>query len=78
MSVKSFLGGLLMVVGGLMAALCGLCTVAVVLEGFFGPRGELLTGPDLAIVGLFVGGIPTLIGLGIFLIGRALRRPARP
>ena len=76
-ATKSFLGALLMGVGGLIAALCGLCTVTFVANGLGGPRGEIFTGADVAVMALFIGGIPTLVGVLMFLGGRALRRAAR-
>ena len=64
-----------MAVGILIALLCGLCT------GYF-EVGFLSNGNDFSNLWLplIVGGLPTLIGVGLFLLGRALfRRPlARP
>jgi len=78
----AFLGGAIMGVGALIAALCGSCTVlfgiGVVSDAMAG-RGQ---SPELRIdlpTVLLIGGIPTLIGLGLFLGGRAMYRAgARP
>jgi hypothetical protein len=73
-----FIGGALMAVGGLIAALCGTCTLifagASVMDSFRNP-GDLLS--ILLLVGI-VGGLPTLIGVLLFRWGRRLRRPTAP
>lgn len=76
--VRRFFGGLLMAVGFLMAALCGLCTVVFVISGLTEGRGELFSGGDIAIMALFIGGLPTLIGVGLVAGGRALWKPPPP
>lgn len=70
-----FIGAALMAVGGLIAALCGTCTVifagATIIDSYRYP-GELLS--ILLMVSL-IGGLPTLIGALLFRWGRKLRRP---
>lgn len=71
-----FIGAALMAVGGLIAALCGTCTVlfagASIMDSFRHP-GDLIS--ILLLVGV-VGGLPTLIGVLLFRWGRRLRTPA--
>ncbi|MBW8813246.1 MAG: hypothetical protein JF588_07445 [Caulobacterales bacterium] len=77
--VQRFFAGLLMVVGALMAGLCGLCTAVFLVDSVVGGGGgELGGGAGLAVMALFIGGIPTAIGVGLFVAGRSLARPARP
>jgi len=79
-AAKRFTGSLLMAGGGLVAVLCGLCTLGVGATGFVGMSE---TGPTSANVGgallmvlmaAGIGGIPTLIGAWIFWIGRKMYR----
>ena len=65
------LGGILLAVGILIAGLSGLCTVV-----FFAMSVGQDGAGTLPLV-LGVGGIPFLIGLGLFFAGRALIRNAR-
>ena len=78
--VKLF-GAMLMAVGGLIAVLSGLCSLA-----FLGPViVNVIQQPNLnaqsAMVALpwvlIVGGIPIGVGVGIFVIGRHLFRGRR-
>lgn len=67
-----------MAVGGLIALLCGLCTAGYVVMGAasLGKGGEEgAYGPIFMIASLLVGGVPTAIGAGLFVAGRALRKP---
>lgn len=79
--VQKFFGGALMAVGGLIAALCGLCTLGVIGFGVVdtltgGPIDDLVGG---AVIVMFIGGIPTAIGLLLLFWGRRLYAPpARP
>lgn len=72
---RRFFGAALMAVGGLIAALCGSCTVilsvAMIVESLNYPR-ELFS---MLLMFLVVGGVPTLLGLMLFCWGRRLRRP---
>lgn len=72
---RRFIGAALMAVGGLIAALCGSCTlifsVAMIVESLNYPR-ELFS---ILVMFLLVGGPPTLLGLLLFWWGRRLRRP---
>lgn len=72
-STQRFFGGLLMAVGVLMTVACGLCSlVALVAFSTTGNGEDILMG--LVTVSI-VGGVPTAIGVGLFVAGRALRRP---
>jgi len=73
-----FFGGLLMVVGGLMAALAGLCTVvfvgSVVVE--MGRGNQTIFGETASFLMLsaVVGGVPIVVGVALFFLGRHLWR----
>lgn len=73
-----FFGGLLMVVGGLMATLAGLCTVmfvgSVVLE--MGQGNQTIFGETASFLMLsaVVGGVPIILGVALFFLGRFLWR----
>jgi len=71
---QRLLGVALMVIGGLIAGLCGLCTVAV--APYLLAPGP---GPDFVqsvLIVLVSGALPTAIGMLLFLIGRKLQNPA--
>lgn len=73
---QRFAGGCLMAVGGLIATLCGLCTALFVI----GPIWYALSSGGafawpLSAIGLVIGGIPTAIGVVLFVLGlRMIRR----
>jgi hypothetical protein len=69
-SLRRFSGWLLLLVGGLVATLCGLCTAVFFVAGLI-PHGDA----SFTRLSLLIGGIPTAIGVGLFLAGRALLRP---
>jgi len=75
--VAKLFGALLMAVGGLMAALCGLCSAGVVIMS--GANGVGGAAPAMMLALIF-GGPPIVIGVGVFLWGRSLWRgpPAKP
>jgi hypothetical protein len=77
--VKLF-GALLMAVGGLITVLCGLCSLvflATAVQGIVQHPGAPLdvqgVGGFLLLVLIF-GGIPILIGVGVFIAGRRFYR----
>lgn len=73
---QRFFGALLMAIGGLIATLCGGCGAFFVIAGLlslFSRNAQ--DGPMLAGMGLVVGGIPAALGVGLFVAGRALRKP---
>jgi hypothetical protein len=73
---QRFFGALLMGVGGLIAVLCGGCGSLFVIGGILSLfSSNAQDGPMLAGMGLVVGGVPAAIGVGLFLAGRAMRRP---
>ena len=78
MTTRSFFGAALMAVGGLIALLCGLCTLTYFVMGAnsLGKGGEEGSyAPIMMIASLLMGGVPTAVGVGLFFAGRGLRRP---
>ncbi|HYD28965.1 hypothetical protein [Brevundimonas sp.] len=73
-----FFGLLMMAAGGLIALTTGACTLYVVLAGLManGSGGYGTTG-EWVVMALVIGGLPCLIGVGLFLGGRKLSRPPR-
>jgi hypothetical protein len=79
--MKGVIGGILLAVGILIMGASGLCTIAVIGSSFMSPNEWTGGGVDgffgsLMIVLMF-GGIPFLVGLGIFFLGRSLVRAER-
>ena len=68
--LKKFFAVLLITVGGLIAGLCGLCTLVFATSDMGGRSG---IGP-MAPIALVIGGIPTAIGVGLIFLGRAMYR----
>lgn len=74
--VQRFFGGLLIAVGVLIAALCGLCTMVFMVGSVIDRGGgELFAGGDVFILALVIGGLPTGIGALIAWGGWRLYRP---
>ena len=81
--VQRFFGAALMAVGGLIAVLCGLCTL-LVLGGSLVTMAMNPSNLALMLTGVFsgallvaiVGGLPTVVGILIFRWGRGLYHPA--
>jgi hypothetical protein len=77
---KRFLGGLLMAGGGLIALLCGLCSLGMLGVMVASPGsganavGAFLGG--LLMVGV-IGGVPTAVGVTLFIIGLRMHREGR-
>ena len=73
-----FVGCLVTVLGGLMTVLCGACTAVFLTIGLSAPRGGA-GDYGITVMSLVIGGIPTLVGVSIFIAGililRASRRP---
>ena len=76
-STASFFGAALIAVGVLMMALCGGCGavffVLFVADGVMHPNDM-----TMALMPIVLGGVPALIGWGLFRWGRGLRRGAQP
>jgi len=73
--LQKFVGALFMAVGLAMAAMCGLCGSAFVLGGLWSAiTSHNHDGLGLSGLGLLMGGIPAALGVGLFLLGRNLRR----
>ena len=70
---RRFFGAALTAIGGLMFALCGLCTGVFLVTGMM-PHEDR----SFAVIALVVGGIPTLIGFGVMQLGLTLYRGAKP
>lgn len=84
---RRLFGALLMAIGGLIALLCGLCSLTTLLGMTWGLLSSLASGFraglmlgvlwSLLLVGV-VGGIPTLVGVVLFRSGQRMRRDAQP
>jgi len=72
--MKSLFGGILLAAGILIAGVSGLCSLVILGMGLTEPSGIV----DVLPIVLLVGGIPFLIGLGLFFLGRSMIRAARP
>jgi hypothetical protein len=78
-----FAGSLMIAFGLLIAGLCGTCTFQFIFTAFVPPAHtpseELFTFPPVTatILGLVVGGIPTLLGLALIWGGVSLFRRHR-
>jgi hypothetical protein len=65
----------LFVIGGLIAAVSGLCTGAMVLSGISDSSAE---GQAILMGGLIIGGIPFLVGLALIFVARKWGRKKSP
>jgi hypothetical protein len=75
--MRQLFGGLLLALGILIAGLSGLCTLLIVGTSLVdGSSG----GEDYGIgmMALVIGGVPFVVGLGMFFAGRALLRSPSP
>ncbi|MEW5685641.1 MAG: hypothetical protein AB1942_12040 [Pseudomonadota bacterium] len=72
-----FVGAAMMAVGGLIAALCGSCTLVITIAMIAQSLDSLGDVAQVFPIFLVVGGIPTLLGVLLFAWGRRLRRPPR-
>lgn len=70
--MKMLFGGLLLAIGGMIALLSGLCSAYFVLT-VLGTGGNR----EILLFVLFVGGIPFVIGFGLFRWGLWMVRSAR-
>jgi hypothetical protein len=67
-AVQRFFANALMAVGGLIALLCGGCTTIVL--------AFTVANVAIGMIVLVVGGLPTAIGVGLFVIGRRMELQA--
>jgi hypothetical protein len=74
-AVQRFFGHVLMAVGGLIALLCGGCTV--VFLGMAAQTGNVATFATLGTAALVIGGLPTAVGVGLFVLGRGMAKDER-
>lgn len=72
-TVAKLFGAMLMAVGVLIAGLAGLCSAAMIVMMIGQPSGAASALP--LVVGF--GGVPIVIGVGIFMGGRTLWRGPR-
>jgi len=72
---KRLLGGLLMAGGGMIALLCGACTLAF----SFMFLGQSTSASEFGgiVLPLIIGGIPTGVGVVVFLIGLSVYKDGR-
>lgn len=80
--MEKLIGGILLAVGALIAGASGLCTLVVIGSSLASPN-EWTQGGASGLFGSFmivliVGGIPFLLGAGLFLLGRRMLRRANP
>ncbi|WP_430420142.1 hypothetical protein [Phenylobacterium sp.] len=75
-AVQRFFGAALIGVGVLMMLLCGGCG-ALFSIGFFisGLASSNHEDISMVIMPILLGGVPAAVGLGLFIVGRDLRRP---
>ena len=75
---RRFFASLLMAVGGLIAILCGGCTaffLGTAIFALFAAGGEGASTPLVpGLTAIFVGGLPTALGVALFLWGRRMKR----
>jgi len=73
-SLQRFFGAALIAIGVLMMLLCGGCG-ALFFIGFLisGVTSSNHEDISMVIIPLVVGGIPAVVGLGLFVVGRSLR-----
>jgi hypothetical protein len=67
--VPRFLGWALMAVGVLWVALAGICTISVLMDSASDANAQALR----SLFGV-IGGVTTLAGFGVFMLGRWLAR----
>jgi hypothetical protein len=74
-----FFGGALIVIGVLMMLLCGGCG-ALFFVTFLWSALASSNHEDvsMAVLPIVLGGVPAAIGLGLFIVGRAVHRGPRP
>ncbi len=72
-----FMGRLLMAAGALIALTTGACTLYVLASLLVGGSGDYLDAGSWALMIFVIGGLPCLIGTGLFFGGRSLSRSGR-
>ena len=76
--VQAFFGLLLMVAGGLIGGLSGLCTALGLIFSVISMVENVRDGASAVGVVLAFGVIPIVVGVGLFVAGRALAKAATP
>jgi hypothetical protein len=74
MSVIRFFGWLLMAMGGLIALTAGACTLIVGGQMIWASLQYAQGIPGSLFLILIFGGVPIMVGIGLFIAGRALAR----
>ena len=74
---KRFLGMLLMAMGGLIALLCGLCTLWVSVAFITAPSASSPADYSILLFPLFLGGLPAAAGAAVFWRGRRMYQEGR-
>jgi len=74
MTVMKFLGWLLMAIGVVIAGTAGACTLVVGVPFFLSTLSYPQGLPESLVLMLVLGGIPLLVGIGVFFGGRWLAR----
>ncbi len=69
------LGMIIMTMSGLVAGLCGLCTLAFTSQSTGSGQG---LGDFIALIALVIGGVPTAVGVAGFVAGLTLYRSGGP
>jgi hypothetical protein len=74
--VAKLFGAMLMAIGGLIATLCGLCSLGFIGLGVVNAVSQPSGGGSatLIVMALFLGAIPVGIGVVLFIAGRDLYR----
>jgi hypothetical protein len=72
-----FFGMLLMAIGGLITLLCGLCSAGFLWLMMSESRNGGDIAGSLVTVGI-IGGVPIIVGVTLFLVGRGLYRSSKP
>lgn len=73
--MKRLLGGILLAVAILIMATSGLCSLSFIVIGLF--SGNTVDALSMLLYALVIGGVPFVVGLGLFYLGRAVLQSAR-
>ena len=73
--MKRLLGGILLAVAILIMVTSGLCSLSFIVIGLF--SGNTADALSMLLYALVIGGVPFVVGLGLFYLGRAVLQSAR-
>lgn len=71
---KRLFGALLIAAGFLIAGLSGLCSLGIFIASLASLRSSVLSFIGLLQTTLVIGGMPFAMGVGLILLGRAMRK----